>query len=167
MITSAISSAVEARPFFTTSSVIGSARVSIDIDVHLDVAEGIEPRAAARRDDARGVVLVDEERPRALAVEQRGPRHDRHVQLLPEVRAADALLARQALDGRERVVPPRGHPLDARPPAPPRPPPPAAPPPPPPPPPGGGGGGAVPVRAEVLVDEVAHEQVDVDAPLRH
>ena len=44
---------------------------------HLHVAEAVEPGGAPGRDDDRGVVLVDEERPRALAVEQRGPRHDR------------------------------------------------------------------------------------------
>jgi hypothetical protein len=73
MTTSAISSAVEASAFLTTSSVIGSTlvlgrRVS-SIDVHLDVAERIEPRYAAGRHDARRVDLVDEQRAAALARE--------------------------------------------------------------------------------------------------
>src|SRR5438034_6019749 len=150
MITSAISSAVDASAFFTTSSVIGSTLVSTDIDVDLDVAIGIEPCATAGRYDAGGVVLVNEQRARPLAVEQGRPRHHRNVQLAdgaPEVRAPGALVARQALDrgygviaAADAALDPREHArgddlhrVERR---------------------------AVPVGAEVLGDEVVHEAVD-------
>ncbi len=70
MITSAISSAVDASAFLTTSRVIGSTRSGIELD--LDVAVAVEPGGAAGRNDAGRVGLVHEERASQLALEQAG-----------------------------------------------------------------------------------------------
>ena len=64
MMTSAISSAVEASAFLTTSRVIGSTAAAVSgTDIDLDVAVSVQPGAAPGWDDARRVVLVNEQRP--------------------------------------------------------------------------------------------------------
>ena len=70
MITSAISSAVDASAFLTTSRVIGSTAQASELD--LDVAVLVEAGEAARWDDAGRVGLVDEQRAAPLSVEQAG-----------------------------------------------------------------------------------------------
>src|SRR6476619_1086608 len=118
MITSAISSAVEASAFFTTSRVIGStvvARTVSAIDVDLDVAVGIESRDTAGRDDAGRVDLVHEQRPAPLSGQQAGAAADRRLDqavLGAEVRLPRALVRRERAYRRERVVAPRRSALD-------------------------------------------------------
>src|SRR3954452_13299625 len=115
MITSAISSAVDASAFLTTSRVIGSTRSAIELD--LDVAELVEAGRAAGRDDASRVRLVDEERPTPLALEQAGTVADRCLeQALSRVEEGEpgSREVGQSPDRGEGVVLPRRRSLDAR-----------------------------------------------------
>src|SRR6476619_7388126 len=116
MITSAISSAVDASAFLTTSSVIGSMRDS-DNEIDLDVAVLVEAGQAPRWDDAGRVGLVDEQRATPLSVEQAGPVADLDLDqadLRPEVGEARALGEGEGADRGDRVVELGRCALDAR-----------------------------------------------------
>ena len=106
MITSAISSAVEASAFLTTSRVIGSTAwgaAGSGTDLDLDVPVLVQPGEAARRHDAGGVGLVDEQRPRALAVEEAGAVAGGRLDRPGSAEVGDA----HALDARQRCGSPR------------------------------------------------------------
>src|SRR3954451_8974176 len=150
MITSAISSAVDASAFLTTSRVIGSTRSAIELDLY--VAERVQAGRAAGRDDAGRVRLVDEERAAPLALEQAGTVADgclhqalswieegepgsREVGQSPDRGEGVVLPRRGALDARER---PDRHDVDRV------------------------GSRAVTVRPNVLRDEVRDETGDIE-----
>src|SRR6476659_5855331 len=112
MITSAISSAVDASAFLTTSSVIGS-----DNELDLAVAVLVEAGQAPRWDDAGRVGLVDEQRATPLSVEQAGPVADLDLDqadVRPEVGEARSLGEGEGADRGDRVVELGRYALDAR-----------------------------------------------------
>src|SRR6188508_101528 len=119
MITRAISSAVDASAFLTTSSVIGSIRAlepESDNELDLDVAVLVEAGEAARWDDARRVGLVDEQRAAPLAVQQARPVAGLDLDqadIGAEVGEPRALGGRERADCRDRVVQLRCSALDA------------------------------------------------------
>ena len=158
MMTSAISSAVEASAFLTTSRVIGSTARS-------GVRHRHRPRCcrdpSSRAVHPGGTTHVESssstsKRPGALAAEQSGAIADRRLDRAcrrAEVGSARALHCRKSTDRGERIVLPGRRPLDA-------------------------GerphrhdvervvGGAVAVGAHVLGDEVLDDAVDVDGARR-